>query len=384
MNPFEFFRSRQSELLAELCELIEIETPTFDAAAISRFVTHLRSKLEAAGVACEELDGENGPCLYGTMEGTGEGADGGDLPAIALVGHSDTVWPHGTTAVRPPTERDGKLFGPGIYDMKGGDFLMLCAVRYFHEHGIRLRRPLQVFISVDEEKGSVTSHPWMDKLLDPSATALVPEPPCPNGDLKIERKGVGIYGLEITGREAHAGAAPEQGVSAIDELARVIAKLHSWTDRETGVSLNVGRVEGGTSSNVVAGRAHCEIDLRYVRPEQGEQVDARIRALEPRHPDAVFEFFGGLFFPPLVPTDRSREEAQIACDVAKTLGLDIGFGSSGGGSDGSYLASRGLTVIDGLGIDGAGAHAVDEHIVVDRFAVRAALFTQLILALDER
>jgi len=370
------FESRYDDMLAELGELVAIETPSHDAGAISRFVGRYRTALEDVGLACLEHPTPHGPCLSAELPG--------EDPAVVLVGHSDTVWPLGAVADRPPTLRDGKLLGPGVYDMKGGLVLILAALRFLAEHRVELRRRLVVFLACDEEKGGVSSHPLMDQLLATDATVLVPEPPCPDGSVKIERKGVGIYTICIGGREAHAGVEPQKGVSAIEEMSRLVLDLHAWNDPSRGISLNVGRVDGGTASNVVAGEASCDLDVRFARPEDGEDLHRRVLALRPSHPEAAIDIDGGVLFPPLVPTAKSRELASMACDLALELGVEIGSGSSGGGSDGSYLASRGLTVIDGLGIDGAGAHATSEHIVADRIAFRAALMTGLVLALDER
>ena len=378
MNPndtLRHFESKRDDMLAELSELVAMETPSHDVEAISAFVARYRMALESAGLACAEHPTPHGPCLTGELPG--------EDPAIVLVGHSDTVWPHGTLDDRPPTLRDGKLFGPGVFDMKGGLSLILAVVRFLAEHGVQLRRRLQVFLAVDEETGSISSHPLMDRLLTTDATALVPEPPCPDGSVKIERKGVGIYTIRVEGREAHAGVEPEKGISAIDQMSRLVLELHGWSDPSRGISLNVGRIDGGTASNVVAGEATGVLDVRFERPDDGEDLHERIAALRPTHPDASIDIDGGVLFPPLVPTPKSRELAAMTCNIASELGVDFGVGSSGGGSDGSYLASRGLTVIDGLGIDGSGAHATYEHIVAERIAFRAALMTRVVLALDE-
>jgi glutamate carboxypeptidase len=378
LNPTEtlrHFESKRDDMLAELSELVAMETPSHDVEAISAFVARYRLALESAGLDCVEHTTPRGPCLTGELPG--------EDPGIVLVGHSDTVWPHGTLDDRPPTLRDGKLFGPGVYDMKAGLCLILAVVRFIAEHRVQLRRRLQVFIATDEETGSISSQPLMDQVLSTDATALVPEPPCPDGSVKIERKGVGIYTIRIKGREAHAGVEPEKGISAIDEVSRLVLELHGWSDSSRGISLNVGRIEGGSASNVVAGEAKVVLDVRFERPEDGEDLHTRVLALRPSQPDASIDIDGGILFPPLVPTPKSRELAAMTCDIAEELGTRFGVGKSGGGSDGSYLASRGLTVIDGLGIDGSGAHATHEHIVAERISFRAALMTRVVLALDE-
>ncbi|MCZ6793428.1 MAG: M20/M25/M40 family metallo-hydrolase [Planctomycetota bacterium] len=368
------FQGKSSELLEELQEFIRFDTPSGDAARVGAFVGHYRSLLEGSGVRCRELGGPAGPQLFGERPG--------EDPPLVLVGHADTVWPAGEPERRPPEVRDGRLYGPGTYDMKSGLGLIRWALGYLQDQAVPYRRRLLVFLSADEETGSVTARPHMDSLLPRDATALVPEPPCPDGSMKIARKGVGIFELRVIGREAHAGAAPEKGISAIAEMARLVLEVESWKDPGRGILLNVGTIEGGTASNVVPGEARSGVDVRYDTLEDGEVVEARLRGLRPEHPEARLEVSGSLAFPPLVPTPLSRFLAARVGEIAREeLGIDVGAGSSGGGSDGSYLSARGLTVLDGLGVDGAGAHARDEHVVVERLPLRAALFTRLLLEL---
>ena len=374
-SPLEYFESARERLVHELIGFVRHETPTCDVERVAAFVAHYRSLLEGVGVECDEVPGPRGPQLVGELLG-------GD-PPIVLVGHSDTVWPVGQIDRRPPEIREGRLYGPGVYDMKGGLGLILWSLRYLAESGFSRRRRILVFISADEEMGSETARPVMVDRLPVPATALVPEPPCPDGSIKIERKGAGIFSLEIFGHEVHAGVEPENGASAVSEAAWMITEIESWTNHERGVSLNIGTVDGGTATNVVPGRARLGIDLRFVRPEDGEEIESRIRALVPKNSRVRLEVGGGLVFPPLRPTPTSLELATRAADIAqRELGISVGAGRTGGGSDGSHLAARGMDVIDGLGIDGAGAHAQHEHVLVDRIPVRAALFTRLLQELD--
>lgn len=360
---------------AELESLVRIDAPTGDADGIREVVSRVRALLGDAAGDVREIDGDSGPHLFAERPG----AD----PPLVLVAHSDTVWPRGEAGRRPPVERDGKLYGPGVYDMRAGLGLIAWSLRCLREAGIEYRRRLLVFVGADEEKGSRTARGPMAELLPASATALVPEPPTPDGSVKISRKGVGIYEVSIRGRESHAGVDPDRGVSAVLEAARVTLELDGWKDPEAGLLVNVGTIEGGTATNVVAGRATCGVDLRFDRPEDGLEFEARLRRLEPSRPGLEIEVRGGLEFPPMVPTARSRHLGRIAVDLARTdFGLEISAGRSGGGSDGSHLAARGLTVLDGLGVDGGGAHALDEHVRLDRIPLRAAFFTRLLLELE--
>jgi glutamate carboxypeptidase len=368
------FVARREAMLAELEQLVELETPSGDAEALARFSARYSEALAACGFECTEHPGAHGPNLFAERSGDG--------PAIVLVGHADTVWPRGTVEERRPLVRGGKLYGPGAYDMKAGLTLILALARFLAEERWPLRRRLAVLVAADEERGSETAHPLMDALLPRDAAVLVVEPPCPDGSLKIQRKGVGIYSVRVSGREAHAGVEPERGASAIDELARLVLELHGWTDATRGVRVNVGTISGGTATNVIPGSARCGVDVRFDSPADGEDLDRKIRSLRARHPETRVEVSGGVRFPPLVPTPRSLALCEIARGAARSIDLEIGLGRSGGGSDGSYLAARGLAVVDGLGVEGGGAHAADEHIVVERLAPRAALLALTVLALD--
>ena len=370
----DYFRQRSDAMLAELREFVERETPSRDAASIEGFVLAYSRRLEEAGLSCRQFPGARGPQLLAELPG--------EDPPIVLVGHCDTVWPAGAVSERPPQVRDGRLYGPGVYDMKAGLCIVLAAVRFLQESGAGPRRRLQVFIAADEESGGDTAHPCMDEVLAPGSTVFVVEPPCPDGSVKVQRKGVGIYELKITGREAHAGVEPERGISAVDELARLVLELHGWNDPARGIQLNVGTVSGGTAGNVVAGSAVAGVDMRFDDPADGEEMDQKLRALEPQNPGASIELSGGICFPPLVPTTETRRLGERACRVAAEMGLEMSMGSSGGGSDGAYLASKGLFVLDGMGVEGGGAHSVDEHIRVESLPVRAALLAGMVLSVD--
>lgn len=371
----DYFRERGDSLLAELRSFVELESPSRDPGRIESFVDAYASLLDEAGLSCRRFPGEWGPQLLGELPG--------EDPPIVLVGHCDTVWPVGAVAERPVEMREGKLFGPGAYDMKAGLCIALGVVRFLADTGHQPRRRLQLFVAADEESGGTTGHPCMDEVLSPGSTAFVVEPPCPDGSVKVRRKGVGIYELRITGREAHAGVEPERGVSAVDELARLVLEIHGWNDPARGIQLNVGTISGGTAGNVIAGSASASVDLRFDNPADGEEFDRRLRALEPANPDATLEVDGDLCFPPLVPTAETLRLGEKACSIASELGLEISIGSSGGGSDGSYLSSKGFFVLDGMGVEGGGAHALDEHVVVESLAERAALLTAMVLAVDE-
>ncbi|MBI4606388.1 MAG: M20/M25/M40 family metallo-hydrolase, partial [Planctomycetes bacterium] len=239
-----------------------------------------------------------------------------------------------------------------------------------------------VFVSADEEVGSPTAHPPMERLVPRGATALVLEPPLEDGSLKVRRKGVGMYRLEVEGAEAHAGLDPERGASAVAEVARRVLEVLSWADPARGITVNIGRIEGGIATNVVAGRAAAGIDMRFDELPAGEEIHRRLLELRPQDLRTRIAVTGGIIFPPLVPDAATERLAAIAQRVGRELGLELGLGKSGGGSDGCHLASRGVQVLDGLGVEGGGAHSPGEHVLIERLPVRAALLASLVLALD--
>jgi len=374
----EFFAREGHAMVELLRELVLLEAPTENVAAVTAFVKNYAQLLEEAGLDCHVIPGPNGPHLFAERIPSTE-----TQPPLVLVGHSDTVWPLGEVAERPPRLRDGCLYGPGVYDMRGGLCLAVFVMRFLQAASLDLPFRVQVFLAADEEVGSVTAHEHMERLLPPTTTAFVLEPPTADGSLKAERKGVALYTLKSSGREAHAGAEPEAGVNAIDELMAQLTEINSWADPELGLQVNVGQIGGGTATNVVPRAASGGIDVRFVRLQDGERFDQRIRGLRPRNDRAGLELEGGIIFPPLVEEGRNRELCELAIEVGGRMGLRLGRGKTGGGSDASFLSACGLGVLDGLGVDGGGAHAQDEHVVVERLPVRGELLTRLVLALAE-
>ncbi len=372
----EYFHACSGELLSLLKELVSYDAPTGHGDLVAAFVRHYRGLLEDAGVHSDEIPGPAGPHLFAERRPKAE-----TRPPIVLVGHSDTVWPVGEVERRPARVEDGRLYAPGVYDMRAGLCLVVGALRYLRDAGVDLPCRVQVFVAADEEEGSFTAHLHMERLLSREAIALVPEPPGTDGSIKGERKGVGLYDVKIEGREAHAGVEPEKGASAIHEMARKILEIESYADPSKGVTVNVGQAAGGTATNVVAGRASLGVDLRFDHQTDGEALNRRLLALRADDPRVSLKVTGGIIFPPLEATPRNRALSKRAVSVAKAMGLEIGVGKSGGGSDGSFLSARGLGVVDGLGVEGGGAHALDEHVRIDRIAVRAAYLTGLILEL---
>jgi len=295
--------------------------------------------------------------------------------------HIDTVWPLGTIERIPFSIEDGIGRGPGIYDMKASVAMMLEAVHQIRAQGLT-HRPIRWLINTEEEVGSPVSRPLIEDLARASDYVLCLEPPVPpHGALKTARKGVGRFTMRIQGRASHAGADPEQGISAIQELANQIQYLHGLTDLTLGTTVNVGVVAGGTRPNVVAAQAQAEIDLRVTTMAEAHRLVEAILTTRSRTPGAEVRVEGGMNRPPMERTPHIVQAFQRVQAIGRGLGLELSEAATGGGSDGNFTAAAGATTIDGLGCPGDGGHAEHEHILIDGLIERAALLTALLTEL---
>ena len=345
-----------------LRELVELESPSYSP-GVREVAERIGAELEALGAQVRMHPGNH---LVADLGGAGE--------PLLVLGHTDTVWPLGTLAAIPFRVDGDRAYGPGTYDMKA------CLVQLVE--AIRLagptRRTLRVFLTGDEEQGSKTARPLMEQAASGVAAALVVEPTTPSGDLKTSRKGLGRFRLTVSGKPAHAGNNRADGISAIEELAHQILTLHGLNDDGSGMSFNVGVVAGGTSENVVAARAEAQVDVRVRSAADLERAERALTELEPVLAGARLEISGGWTRPPL---ERSPGGALLfakAREHGLALGLDLKESSSGGGSDGNLVGALGVPVLDGLGVEGGGAHAVDEHVLLPSLPVRARLLARLL------
>jgi glutamate carboxypeptidase len=276
-----------------------------------------------------------------------------------------------------PFRVDGeRAYGPGVYDMKASLVVLLDAIRRAGDVGAR--RAVRVFLTGDEEVGSVSARPHLEAAADGAAAALVVEPPTPRGDLKTARKGIGRFRLVVKGRAAHA-ADPSQGASAIDELAHQVLALKAIADAERGITVNVGVAHGGTAENVVAAHAEALIDIRVRRAEDRDVVERQLDALRTVVPGTDLQLDGAWTRPPLEPSRGSDALFAQAREHGRGLGLDLHEASSAGGSDGNLVAAVGVPVLDGLGAEGHGAHARDENVLIDSLPVRAELLARILV-----
>jgi glutamate carboxypeptidase len=353
--------------------LVVRESPSRDKPALDALAGFLAERFGALGLDVERLPSESGGDHLRLRLGRA-----GDAPPGLVLCHFDTVWPIGTLARMPFRVDDGRAFGPGAFDMKASLVLAEFAVRALNATGRRLPRPVVFLFTSDEEVGSPTSRRWIEEEARRSAYVLVPEPPLPGDRLKTSRKGVGRYSLEVTGRPAHAGVEPEKGVNALVELAHQVLAITALADPSKGTTVNVGLARGGTTPNVVPASATAEVDVRAATADEARRVDAAMAALGPVVPGAVVSVRGGFNRPPMERTPQVVALFERARAVGRTLGLELGEGPTGGGSDGNLTAALGVPTLDGLGTPGDGAHADYEHVLTDALPGRAALLAALL------
>jgi glutamate carboxypeptidase len=377
MHPLlDYARSRQPEIIALIREMAECESPSDDPAAVNRFVDLVADRSTTAGKIRTFPNGRFGKRLR--IEFTSRKSDG----QIMALGHSDTVWPIGTLARMPFRQAQGRLWGPGVLDMKSGIAFFLFAMRALRELEIPMRRKVVLQLNPDEEVGSAGSRAATEEEARRSAAVLVLEPGTGlEGKLKTARKGVGVYRVVVRGRASHAGVDFEAGASAIVELARQIERIAAFTDLKRGVTVNPGVIAGGTRSNVVAAEAAVDVDIRVARARDAVALDRKFRALRPFDARCGIRVEGGLNRPPLERSPAIAKLFRAARAFARELNIDLEESSTGGGSDGNFTAGLGVPTLDGLGGVGEGAHAAHESILIERIADRTALLAMLIAGL---
>jgi glutamate carboxypeptidase len=293
--------------------------------------------------------------------------------------HMDTVWDMGTLAQRPVRVENGILYGPGAFDMKGGIVNVLWAIRALKALDGMPKHRITLLITSDEEVGSRTSRSLIEAEAPTHEAVFVLEPAHPpHAALKTWRKGVGLYKVHVTGVSAHAGAAHDEGVNAIEELAHQVLAIQKLTNYEAGTTVNVGVIGGGTRSNVVPQHAWARVDVRVMNQAEAERLDAALRGLQPHLPGAHLEVTGGMNRPPMVRSEAGMALYRKAEAIAAEMGFIVTETGTGGGSDGNFTAALGVPTLDGLGVAGDGGHALHEHIIINSLPERAALLAALL------
>jgi glutamate carboxypeptidase len=375
----DFFSSRKEASVAFTRALVEAESPSGDELGSKAIV----SLLAAAGEAIpditkiERIASEN----YGEHLRMRAFGDSSKSKPILILGHTDTVHPRGSLKQRPWRVEANRAYGPGVFDMKANCALAIEVIRACFATGIRPQRPVILLLTCDEETGSFTGRQLVEAEARKAHAVLVLEPPGNGGRVKTGRKGTGIFSIEAWGRAAHAGLEPEKGASAILELARQTERLHSYNGKAGGIKINVGVFHGGTVSNVVAAQGRIDVDVRFSTADECARIEGEILNLRPFDPWVQLTVKGGVNRPPLERNEKVLALYEQAKAVARQLNFDLGETQVGGASDGNFAAAVGAAVLDGLGIDGDGAHATHEHIIVDDIPRRGALLAALIASL---
>jgi glutamate carboxypeptidase len=372
----DYVRDQETRLVDIIRVLVEAESPSGEP------VIHARSR-DAIAHELESLD-------Y-TVAMPGGGGDVRHLyarpktrqrsmPCQLAVGHYDTVWPVGTLAERPFTVDGNVIRGPGAFDMKGGLAQLIIALSAIRDLGLEPPALPLVFVNADEEIGSRTSTRHIRRLARIACRAFVLEPAMgAGGSLKTARKGIGRFHVKVFGRSAHAGLNPEQGSSAILELAHVIQSLFALNDPAAGITVNVGTIDGGIQPNVIAPHSEAVVDVRVPTNADGERIEKAIAALQPVSPQNRIVVEGGIGRPSMERTPRNQALWRQARSLGEELGLDLEQAAAGGGSDGNTTSLYTAT-LDGLGPVGDGAHAEHEFLYIDRTIERTALLALLLLA----
>jgi glutamate carboxypeptidase len=370
-------QARVPAYLALLQDLVTRESPSRDETRCRQLADYLAHELRRVGAKVER---HPAPGFGEHLEAHVLGAEQSERPLL-VVGHLDTVHAVGTLERNPCRVDSDRIWGPGSYDMKAGIAAAIEALGLLATGGRRPQSDVTLLITCDEEIGSTTSRALIEEKARQARAALVLEPSAPGGKVKASRKGVAVYDLHVRGRPAHAGIEPDAGASAIHELARLTLRLLTLSDKETGTTVNVGVVQGGTRSNVVAEEARAQVDVRFWTSEEAARVDAAVRGLRLEDPRCVLEVGGGIDRPPLERTPESDRLFERAREAGAAAGLTLERTGTGGASDGNLTSGVGCPTLDGLGPDGGGAHTLDEHVLLSdvprRVALLAALFARL-------
>jgi glutamate carboxypeptidase len=355
---------------------VECESPTYDAAAVNRMMDIASRDLVIAGARIERVAGRMGfgDCVRATFPHAAP-----NQPGILVMGHLDTVHPIGTLRELSFRREGNKAWGPGICDMKGGNYLALEAIRQLARARVATKLPITVLFTSDEEVGSPSTRDLIEAEAARHRYVLVPEPARADGGVVTGRYAIARFNLEATGRPSHAGARLAEGRSAIKEMARKIVEIEDMTTDDC--TFSVGVIHGGQWVNCVSTTCTGEALSMAKRQEDLDRGMAAMLALRASGNDVAFRVTRGVTRPVWEPDPRGMALYGVARDVAQGLGLDIPHQSSGGGSDGNFTGAMGIATLDGLGVQGAGPHTLDEHILVDSLALRGKLFAGVLAAL---
>jgi glutamate carboxypeptidase len=375
LSSLEWLRSREAAMVQILGEFVRAESPSLEKAAVDRFGKMVAKEWRQRGAKVKILpQGERGDHIRAEWNPRGNRAKG----QVLVLGHLDTVYEPGTLARMPFRLSKGRAFGPGTFDMKGGLVIALFAVDALAAAGVMPEKRIVFLWTSDEEIGSGTSQAVIEREARRSDAVLVLEPALGlDGRVKTGRKGLGEIEIIATGRAAHAGLNPEDGINAIVEIALQIARVSRWNEPRRGITVNAGVIMGGTRTNVIPEHARVVIDVRAIRAADMRVLERKFHALRPILRRAKLEIRGGFNRPPMERKTAAALYAK-ARTLAKEMGIELGEAFVGGGSDGNFTAALGIPTLDGLGAVGESAHSPNENILIRALPERAALLADLL------
>jgi len=370
-----YLETNHEKMLQFLKDMVTIESPSNNRQALNSIIQFIENKLNELGFYSIRVSGKKtGGYLYARPKIIKK-----NNPLQLLIGHCDTVWDINTIKDIPIMQHDGKLTGPGVYDMKAGLTQIMFSLLAIKELSLNLAYTPIILINTDEEIGSIESTHAIERLSKIASRAYVLEPPLGlEGKLKTARKGIGRFTISVKGKAAHAGLDPEKGVNAIVELSHQIQQLYAMNDFEKGITVNIGLIQGGNSPNVVAAESRAVIDVRVYNNEDGKHITEKIHQLKPMLKDVKLNIEGDIGRQPMEKTLRNQRLWKIAKANGKLLGIKLEQATAGGGSDGNTTSLYTAT-LDGLGTTGDGAHAKHEFIFINKLIERTALLTLLLL-----
>ncbi len=360
------------ELLTGIQEWVKVESPTSDAGRVEQMMDIVSEIFKGLDCKVERIPGEDGRASHLSVSSPW----GGDEKGILMLSHLDTVHPVGTLEDLPIRVEGDKAYGPGIYDMKGGAYLGLTAYRTLAETGWESDLPIRFLFVSDEETGSTTSRKHIEAAGESAKYVLVTEPARDGGKIVTGRQGSARFVMRTQGRPAHSGSRHKEGRSAILEMAKQIERIESKTDYDRNFTVNVGMIQGGTTANTIPENCTASLDFRFRSLDVADEMISWVQNLDSFNPDVTFTVDGGLTRPPFEETQVIRDLFAHAKGLAAEIGFELVGTFTGGGSDGNFLAAK-LPVLDGLGVDGEGAHTLHEHLLISSLVPRMRLMRRL-------
>jgi glutamate carboxypeptidase len=375
MNPKNLpFNSE--EMLAGLKPWIECESPTYDPAAVDRMMDLAAYDLAAAGAEIERIPGRMG--FGGSVRARFPHKNFGS-PGILISGHLDTVHPIGTLKVNPWRIENGRCYGPGIQDMKGGNYVSLEAIRQLLRAGLETPLPVTFLLTPDEEVGTPSTRELIETEGRRNKYVLVPEPALADGGAVTGRYAIARFNVKTFGRPSHAGFLLKEGRSAIAAMARKILEIEAMTTEDC--TFSVGVVHAGQWVNCVSSTCEAEVLSMAKRQEDLDRGVARMLELSGEENDVRIEVTRGVTRPVWEPDAGTMALYGIAREIAREIGFELTHASAGGGSDGNFTGALGIPTLDSIGVRGSGLHTLNEHIEIASLVERAQLIAGLLMRL---